>query len=45
MGFFSKKKQETAGLDYCLFCGMDLVNGVCSRCGREAKPMADLEDF
>lgn len=45
MGFFLKKKQETAGLDYCLFCGMDLVNGVCSRCGREAKPMADLEDF
>ena len=45
MGFFSRKKQETAGVDYCLFCGMDLVNGVCSRCGREAKPMADFEDF
>ena len=45
MGFFARKKQEMAGLDYCLFCGMDLVNGVCSCCGREAKPMADLDDF
>ena len=41
MGLFSKKQKEEAGKDYCLFCGMDIVDGVCSRCGREAKPMID----
>ncbi len=43
--FFNKKKKAVAGTDYCLFCGMDLVNGVCSRCGREAKPMVGFDAF
>lgn len=45
MGLFSRKKKEEAGKDYCLFCGMDLVNGVCSHCGREAKPMVGFDAF
>lgn len=45
MGLFSRKKKEEAGKDYCLFCGMDLVNGVCSSCGREAKPMVGFDAF
>ena len=38
MGFFSRKKQETAGLDYCLFCGMDLVQPLRTRGEADGRP-------
>ena len=31
--------------NYCIFCGKDLANGVCTACGREAKPMISFHEL
>ncbi len=39
-GFGAKKKEDSGNA--CIFCGMEIVNGVCTRCKREKKPMVDF---
>lgn len=43
MGLFSKGTES--GKEYCVFCGHEIVQGNCSNCGREAKPMVKFDQF
>lgn len=42
MGLFSSNKGIK---NYCIFCGGDLANGICTTCGREAKPMISFNEL